>query len=256
MAMPAITADMDTSFLSFLGDTVGDALHQAPSLAVVMLATAIAAATGAVTAVSIIDHRRDTADDLTLLSSVNVSIAFLVALLGRLINVKRDQIAPGSEDALRALELLEAEEPRDDLVLELEPWVEADYRLRLPDHEVFARAGRQLDVVQLLTLLDLSLSDLCHLIRQRNSVIGELTIQGQYDDTFRTDTLRHYVSISRDIARLTDENLFFIDKSIQKLRLLAQKSLPRHLHARIADVGLRPETGPLMPPSDLIKTFE
>lgn len=246
---------MDASFTSFLSDTAASALQTAPSLTVVLLATAIAAAAGALTAVSIIDNRREEADNLTLLSSVNVSIAFLVALLGRLINVKRDQIVPGAEDALRAAALLE-KEGDENITLELEPWVEADYRLRLPDHEVFARAGRQLDTVQLLTLLDLSLTDLCHLIRQRNALIAEMTVQGQYDDTYRSDSLRHYVAVNRDIARLTDENLFFIDKSIQKLRLLAQKTLPRGMHARIADVGLRPETGPLMPPTDLIKTFE
>jgi hypothetical protein len=246
---------MDVSFISHRSDTATDALQAAPSLTVVLLAMAIAAATGAITAVAIIDGKREEADDLTMLASVNVSIAFLVALLGRLINVKRDQIVPGSEDALRAAALLE-KDGDDTITLELEPWVEADYRLRLPDHEVFARAGRQLDVVQLLTLLDLSLADLCHLIRQRNALIAEMTVQGQYDDTYRSDSLRSYIGVTRDIARLTDENLFFIDKSIQKLRMLAQKSLPKKLHARIADVGLRPETGPLMPPTDLIKTFE
>lgn len=246
---------MNVSFISHLSDTATDALQVAPSLTVVLLAMAIAAATGAITAVAIIDGKREEADDLTMLASVNVSIAFLVALLGRLINVKRDQIVPGSEDALRAAALLE-KDGDDTITLELEPWVEADYRLRLPDHEVFARAGRQLDVVQLLTLLDLSLADLCHLIRQRNALIAEMTVQGQYDDTYRSDSLRSYIGVTRDIARLTDENLFFIDKSIQKLRMLAQKSLPKKLHARIADVGLRPETGPLMPPTDLIKTFE
>lgn len=246
---------MDVSFLSHLSATATDALQAAPSLTVVLLAMAIAAATGAITAVAIIDGKREDADDLTMLASVNVSIAFLVALLGRLINVKRDQIVPGSEDALRAASLLEKDSDST-ITLELEPWVEADYRLRLPDHEVFARAGRQLDVVQLLTLLDLSLADLCHLIRQRNALIAEMTVQGQYDDTYRSDSLRSYIGVTRDIARLTDENLFFIDKSIQKLRTLAQKSLPKKLHARIADVGLRPETGPLMPPADLIKTFE
>ncbi len=246
---------MDVSFLSHLSATATDALQAAPSLTVVLLAMAIAAATGAITAVAIIDGKREDADDLTMLASVNVSIAFLVALLGRLINVKRDQIVPGSEDALRAASLLEKDSDST-ITLELEPWVEADYRLRLPDHEVFARAGRQLDVVQLLTLLDLSLADLCHLIRQRNALIAEMTVQGQYDDTYRSDSLRSYIGVTRDIARLTDENLFFIDKSIQKLRTLAQKSLPKKLHARIADVGLRPETGPLMPPTDLIKTFE
>lgn len=246
---------MDVSFISHLSETATDALQAAPSLTVVLLAMAIAAATGAITAVAIIDGKREEADDLTMLASVNVSIAFLVALLGRLINVKRDQIVPGSEDALRAAALLE-KDGDDTITLELEPWVEADYRLRLPDHEVFARAGRQLDVVQLLTLLDLSLADLCHLIRQRNALIAEMTVQGQYDDTYRSDSLRSYIAVTRDIARLTDENLFFIDKSIQKLRMLAQKSLPKKLHARIADVGLRPETGPLMPPTDLIKTFE
>ncbi len=246
---------MDVSFLSHLSATATDALQAAPSLTVVLLAMAIAAATGAITAVAIIDGKREDADDLTMLASVNVSIAFLVALLGRLINVKRDQIVPGSEDALRAASLLEKDSDST-ITLELEPWVEADYRLRLPDHEVFARAGRQLDVVQLLTLLDLSLADLCHLIRQRNALIAEMTVQGQYDDTYRSDSLRSYIGMTRDIARLTDENLFFIDKSIQKLRTLAQKSLPKKLHARIADVGLRPETGPLMPPTDLIKAFE
>ncbi len=241
--------------MTTLGDTVTAALQTAPSLSVVLLAVAIAAATGAVTAVAIIDGRREENDNLVLLAGVNVSIAFLVALLGRLINVKRDQVVPGAEDALLAAALLE-KDADENITLDLEPWVEADYRLRLPEHDVFARAGRQLDVVQLLTLLDLSLADLCHLIRQRNALIAELTVQGQYDDTYRSDSLRSYIAVNRDIARLTDENLFFIDKSIQKLRTLAQKSLPKSLHARIADVGLRPETGPLMPPSDLIKTFE
>lgn len=246
---------MDASFLALLSETATDALRAAPSLSTVLLATAIAAGTGAITAVAIIDSRRQQADDLQLLSSVNVSIAFLVALLGRLINVKRDQVVPGAEDALRAGILLE-KEGESSATLELEPWVEVDYRLRMNDHDIFARAGRQLDVVQLLTLLDVSLADLCHLVRQRNALVAELTVQGQYDDTYRSDTLRHYIAVNRDIARMTDENLFFIDKSIQKLRLLAQKTLPRKLHARIADVGLRPETGPLMPPADLIKTFE
>lgn len=247
---------MDVSSLTaFFNDTVIGALHAAPSLAVVLLATAIAAAAGAITAVAIVDNRQSAAQDLALLTGVNVSIAYLVALLGRLLNVKREQVATGSEDALRAAELLETTEESSP-ALALAPWVEADYRLRLPDHDVFARAGRQLDVVQLLTLLDVSLADLCHLIRQRNAVVATLAEQGAQDDAYRPDTLRHYVAVSRDIARLTDENLFFIDKSIQKLRLLAQKTLPRALHARIADVGLRPETGPLMPPGDLIKTFE
>lgn len=238
---------MDTSFLSYLMSFVDSALAAAPTLAVVLLATLVAAAAGAFTALSVIDARGREADDRALLGSVNVTIALLIALLGRLINIKRDLILPALEDAVLASEADTAADIR------LTPWVEIDYRLNMPDHTVFMRAGRQLDVVQLLTLLDFSLADLGHLVRQRNALITELDLSA---GASTNGALRRYATLSRDIARLTDENLFFIDKSIEKLRHLAYKTLPKSMHSGIADVGLREDTSPLMPPRDLIKTFE
>ena len=244
---------MDTTFFAYLASYIDGALNAAPTLAVVLIATLVAAAAGAFTALAVIDARGREADDRALLGSVNVTIALLIALLGRLINIKRDQILPALEDAVIAAEQLADSERQDDITLAMTPWVEIDYRLNLPDHTVFARAGRQLDVVQLLTLLDFSLADLGHLIRQRNALIASLSHDA---DNLDDAAVRHYATLSRDIARLTDENLFFIDKSIEKLRYLAQKTLPRRLHGGIADVGLREDTSPLMPPRDLIKTFE
>jgi hypothetical protein len=215
---------------------------------------------GVVAALAIVDARAKTAEDRALLASVNITIALLVALLGRLINIKRDQILPASEEALAAIEALAPAAPENgtaSATLDLQPWVEVDYRLALPDHTVFMRAGRQLDVVQLLTLLDFSLADLSHQVRGRNALVAELAAaRTTGDGGLPPVALRRYAATCRDIARLTDENLFFIDKSIQKLRTLAQKSLPAAMHGGIADVGLRAETGPLMPPDDLIRTFE
>lgn len=236
-----------------------DALTTVPSLALLLLAIAVAAGAGAVAAVSLADARQRRDDDIKLLNSVNVTIALLVALLGRLINVKRDQVIPAQENALAAGEALaeqtESGEPRR-VNLKMEPWVEIDYRVNMPDREVFARAGKQLDTVQLLVLLDFSLADLCHLVRQRNQLIATLTEKHREKGSMSADGIQQYMRLCANIGRLTDENLFFIDKSIEKLRGLAQKALPASLHGRIADVGLRDDTGPLMPPRNLIKTFE
>lgn len=249
---------MDMSFLSDFSAYLGQTLEAAPTLAVVLVAALASSAVGAYAALHVIDSRRQENDDRALLGSVNVTIALLIALLGRLINIKRDQILPAAEDAITAAEQLSTPAPEgaQRITLQLTPWVEIDYRLTLPDHTVFMRAGRQLDVVQLLTLLDFSLVDLGHLIRQRNKLIIDLTRHNREHGRLPATEVRRYAQISRDIARLTDENLFFIDKSIEKLRHLAQKTLPASLHSGIADVGMREETGPLMPPRDLIKTFE
>ena len=250
---------MEHDLLTRLQTLATDTLSITPSLALLLVAVFIAAAAGAIAATGWIDQRQARGQDITLLTSVNVTIALLVALLGRLINVKRDQVLPAQEAALAAAETLTAQidagEPKR-VALKLEPWVEIDYRLQLPDHEVFARAGRQLDVVQLLVLLDFSLADLCHLVRQRNALIEKLNAARAEKGNMPAEGIRQYLKLCAEIGRLTDENLFFIDKSITKLRSLAQKTLPASMHGRIADVGLRPETGPLMPPQDLIRTFE
>jgi hypothetical protein len=65
--------------------------------------------------------------------------------------------------------------------------------------------------------------------------------------------LKLYIKYTNLIARNTDENLFFLDKTIEKIRAAARKLLPKKLHRGIADVGLAAETQTLMPPKDLIK---
>lgn len=250
---------MDKEFLATLPDDLLNGLTAAPSVAVLLLATAIAAAAGAIAAVSCIDARRRQQDDMQLLNAVNVSIALLVALLGRLINVKRDQVLPAQDNAAAAGEALaeQAENgERRRVNLKLDPWVEIDYRVNMPDAAVLSRAGRQLDTVQLLVLLDVSLADLSHLVRQRNELIKTLSSAHREKGSLPADGIQQYMRLCANIGRLTDENLFFIDKSIEKLRVLAQKELPKSLHGRIADVGLRDDTGPMMPPRDLIRTFE
>lgn len=204
-------------------------------------------------AILALERRKKQADIQTV---ANISVAALIALLGKLINFKKDLAFPAAAEgeALgKTLAALEAGKDGEKISIRLEPWPETDFDLKLPSERLFEYTARDLDVIQLLKMLEYNLSELSHLVRQRNILIqqmnGHQTSRGQLP----LDRLHLYLRQCSDILRNTDENLFFIDRAIEKLRAAIRKSLPKRLHGGIADVKLRPETRPLMPPEDYIK---
>lgn len=187
----------------------------------------------------------------------NTSIAALVALLGKMINFKKDLALPAAAEAETLSGILAgfakngAEKNKVSIRLEL--WPEIPFDLRLPDERLFEYASRELDVIQLLKMLEYNLAELSHFVAERNALIREMNAHQGAKGTLPAEGLRLYMKYAAEIARNAEENLFFIDRSIDKIRMAAKKILPRRLHGGIADVGLRPETQPLMPPKDLIK---
>lgn len=187
-------------------------------------------------------------------SSVNTAIAVMIALLGKLINFKKDLVFPaqGEAEALAAtLENPKGEKGKVSIKLEL--WPEIPFALKLPGDRLLEYAGKELDLIQLIKMLEYSLYELSHLVRQRNELIRQMNLHQAAKGALPVDGLNLYIRYAGEIARNVDENLFFLDRGIEKTRAAALKLLPRRLHGTIAEIGLRPETEPLMPPRDLIR---
>ena len=149
-------------------------------------------------------------------------------------------------------EIAKGNPEKNKVSIKLELWPEVPFALTLPNEKIYAYAGRELDVVQLLKTLEFNLFELRHLIAQRNELIRSMNAHQASKGVLPPDGLQLYLKYAKDIAHNTDENLFFIDKAIETVRVAAKKLLPKSMHSVIADVGLRPETQPLMPPKDFL----
>ncbi len=187
-------------------------------------------------------------------ATVNVAIATMISLLGKLINFKKDLVAPaqGEAEALGAT-LENAKGEKGKVSIKLELWPETPFALRLPNDRLFEYAGHELDLIQLLKMLEYSLYELSHLVRQRNELIRQMNQHQAAKGALPVDGLNLYIRYAAELARNVDENLFFLDRGIEKTRATAHKLLPKRLHSGIAEIGMRPETETLMPPRDLIK---
>ncbi|TAL36493.1 MAG: hypothetical protein EPN97_06210 [Alphaproteobacteria bacterium] len=186
----------------------------------------------------------------------NVSIAAFVALLGKLINFKRDLVAPAQAAATALDNMMQSPDPEKGHVgINLELWPELPFELRLSHEKLFAQAGEELDVVQLVKMLDYNLAELSHLVRQRNALIRQMNEHQAAKGALPADGVKLYLRYAAELSRNVDENLFFLDRAIVKVREAAMKLLPDSLRRGVADVGLKPEAAPLMPPKDLIKSM-
>lgn len=187
-------------------------------------------------------------------ATVNVAIATMITLLGKLLNFKKDLVAPAQSEAEALAAMMENTKiEKGKVSIKLELWPEIPFALRLPNDRLFEYAGRELDLIQLLKMLDYSLYELAHLVKQRNDLIRQMNQHQAAKGALPVDGLNLYIRYSSEIARNVDENLFFLDRGIEKTRQAALKVLPRRFHRGIAEIGLKPETEPLMPPKDLIK---
>lgn len=187
-------------------------------------------------------------------STVNIAIAAMIALLGKLLNFKKDLVAPAQGEAeVLAATLENTKGEKGKVSIKLELWPEIPFALRLPNEKLFEYAGRELDLIQLLKMLDYSLYELAHLVKQRNELIRQMNQHQAAKGALPVDGLNLDIRYSGEIARNVDENLFFLDRGIEKTRGAALKILPRRFHCGIAEIGLKPESEPLMPPKDLIK---
>jgi hypothetical protein len=224
------------------------------ALLLVLLTSAIGAGFGAWFAASSVTSQADRRAQREIQGTANVSIAALVALLGKLINFKKDLVVPATQDAAKLDAMLKAEAPKETHVsVKLELWPEIPFEMRLNADALFAQAGDALDTIQLLKMLDYSLAELSHLLRQRNDLIRQMNAHQLSAGALPTDGVKLYLRYAAEIARNVDEDLFFIDRAIPKIRDAAKARLPENMHRGVADVGLKPETAPLMPPKDLIK---
>lgn len=202
-------------------------------------------------AILMLAERRTTRD---IQSTANISIAALVATLGKLINFKKDLVVPAQSDAVAINQLFTVQGPEHQHVgVKLELWPEIPFELRLAAEPLMALASDALDLIQLIKMLDYSLVELTHLVRQRNELIRQMNAHQFAKGALPVDGLKLYLRYAAEIARNVDESLFFVDRSIQKVRDAAKARLPGSMHSGIADVGLNPDTAPLMPPKDLIK---
>lgn len=223
-----------------------------------LLATsAIGSGFGAWFGARVILLRADKGRNADIQSTANVAIALLIALLGKLINFKKDLAFPAQAEAetlaVVLAEIAAGTAEKNKLSIKLELWPETPLALRLPNDKIYEYAGRELDVVQVMKALEYNLAELSHLIMQRNTLIRQMNAHQASKGVLPPDGLQLYMRYAGDIARNTDENLFFIDRAIEKIRSAAKKILPRKMHGGIADIPLRPEVQPLMPPRDFIK---
>ena len=186
----------------------------------------------------------------------NVSIAAFVALLGKLINFKKDYVAPAQIDATALDGMMQSTSAEQTHVgIKLELWPELPFELRLSHEKLFAQAGEDLDVVQLVKMLDYNLAELSHLVRQRNALIRQMNEHQATKGALPADGVKLYLRYAGELTRNVDENLFFLDRAITKVREAAMRLLPESMRRGVADVGLKPDAATLMPPKDLIKGF-
>jgi len=193
--------------------------------------------------------------DADIQSSVNTAIAVMIALMSKLINFKKDLASPAQGEAetlLAAMETAKTGE-KGKVSIKLELWPEIPFALKLPGDKLLEYAGRELDLIQLVKMLDYSLCELAHLVSQRNELIRQMNLHQASRGALPVDGLNLYIRYAGEISRNVDENLFFLDRGIEKTRAAALKLLPKSLHGTIAEIGLRPETETLMPPRDLIR---
>lgn len=200
--------------------------------------------------------REDRNRNADILSVSNIAIASLAALLGKLINFKKDLAFPAAAEAESLSELLSDAQKgteRGKMSIKIELWPEAPFALSLPNDRLYEYAGKELAVVQLMKMLECNLAELSHLVSERNGLIRQMNAHQAAKGVLPVDGLQLYMKHASEIARNVDENLFFIDRVIEKIRSAAVKSLPKRLHGGIAELPLRPETQPLMPPADFIR---
>ena len=202
-------------------------------------------------AILAIDERKWKRD---VLSAANVSIAAMVALLGKLIQFKKDFSAPAQAAAGSIKEMLSSPRGEKERVgVHLDLWAETPFDLRLPSDRLLACAEGDLALIQVVKMLDYNLADLIHLVRERNAGIRQMNTYQALNGSLPVDGLRLYLRQTADIARNVDENLLFLDRAIGAARSAAKSLLPSRMHGAIADVGLKPEAGALMPPKDPVK---
>lgn len=227
------------------------------SLIIVILTSAIGSGFGAWFGARAILSREKRTVVQDIETTANITIAYLITLLGKLMNFKKDRAFPAQSEAETLgnviANMTRGESDKNSVSIKLELWPELPFDFKLPNDKIFTYAGREPDVIQLLKMLDHNLCELSFLIRQRNALIVQMNAVQATKGTLPMDGLQLYLTYSESIARNTDENLFFIDKAIGKVRVAVCKLLPKSRWRNIADVGLRPETGPLMPPADYIK---
>lgn len=250
--MPAMNAFLDA--LQPLFDVFSGFFRENKSLLMVLLTSAIGSGFGAwFGARAIMALARGSKQD-DIQATANTAIAAMVALLGKLINFKKDLAFKAQAEAQDLSETLSGgKDGIGTLSIRLELWPEIPFALLLPTEKLIEYANHELDVIQLLKMLDYNLVELTHMVRQRNELIRQMNQHQAAKGALPLDGLKLYIRYAADIARNTDENLFFLDRAIEKTRDAARALLPRKLHSGIADVGLRPETEPLMPPRDFIK---
>lgn len=247
----------DSEFLPSILSAVTAFFSQNRAVLVVVLTSAIGSALGAYAGAGAIFSLQKRQRHSDIEAMANVSIASMIALLGKLINFKKDNAFPAQQEAAELEEVLASlstaaiEKPKTALKLDL--WAETSFTLMFPENKIFELALKELDIIQLIRMLEFNLCELDHYIRQRNTLIRQLYAGQTQKGVMPAEGLKLYIKYTNLIARNTDENLFFLDKTIEKIRAAARKLLPKKLHRGIADVGLAAETQTLMPPKDLIK---
>lgn len=233
-----------------------DALAANKAMLLVLLTSALGSGFGAWFGARAIISAEERKARHSIQGVANVSIAAFVALLGKLINFKKDLVAPATIDAAALNDMLQSPNPENNHVgIKLDLWPELPFELRLSHEKLFAQAGDELDVVQLVKMLDYNLAELSHLVRQRNALIRQMNEHQAAKGALPADGVKLYLRYAAELSRNVDENLFFLDRAIIKVREAAMRLLPESLRRGVADVGLKPEAAPLMPPKDLIKSL-
>jgi hypothetical protein len=237
----------------FFSPLIDAAAANRPML-LVLLTSAIGSGFGAWFGARAIIHAEELKARRDIQSIANVSIAAFVALLGKLINFKKELVAPAQVDATTLDNMMQSAGAEQTHVgIKLELWPELPFELRLPHERLFAQAGEALDVVQLVKMLDYNLAELSHLVRQRNALIRQMNEHQAAKGALPADGVKLYLRYAAELSRNVDENLLFLDRAITKVREAAMRQLPEHLRRGVADVGLKPDAATLMPPKDLIK---
>jgi hypothetical protein len=238
-------------FLREFSSSLIDVLVAARGGLLVLLTSAIGSGFGAWFGARAIIGTQERAALRDIQGVANVSIAAFVALLGKLINFKKDLVAPAQADATALDSMMQSPDPEKNHVgIKLELWPELPFELRLSHEKLFAQAGEELDVVQLVKMLDYNLAELSHLVRQRNALIRQMNEHQAAKGALPADGVKLYLRYAAELSRNVDENLLFLDRAIIKVREAAMRRLPGDLRRGVADVGLRPDAAALMPPKD------
>lgn len=192
------------------------------------------------------------------LCAANVFIADMAALMGKLMNMRKEYAAPAATEAEELRRALENASKTGGsahaaVSVNVEIWPEWYFSSCGSSERLTALFAEELDTVQLVRHLEYNLAELNHLIRQRNAVMLDMNRVQKQRGSLPVEGLNMYLRYADMIARNVEENIFFIDRALEKVQTAARRVLPRDMVRKVAQLDLKADAQAMMPPKDFIK---